>query len=133
MNNFRQDGYIIVPQVLTEEQIAKLKLEIRSTIDCNSAYGIRQIDRQIPAIYQLVYSSSTIEHLKFYSDRQFKLVRAIYFNKTLQNNWFVSWHQDKTISVREKIKTPGFINWTVKQGIIHVQPTLDVMQKIITL
>lgn len=133
MNNFRRDGYAVVSKVLTKEQIAELKLEIRQTIDCDSAYGIRQIDCQVPAIYRLAYSSLIIKCLELYTDCQPKLVKAIYFNKTLENNWFVGWHQDKTIGVREKIETPGFINWTVKQSIPHVQPTLDVMQKIVTL
>ena len=45
----------------------------------------------------------------------------------------VAWHQGKTISVKQKIETPGFTNWTTKQGIVHVQPTLKVMQNIVTL
>ena len=126
------DGYTIIPSVLTEKQIAQLKAEIQQFVKGDSAYGIRQIHRKIPAISQLARSPSIIKHLN-YSDRKPRLVKAIYFNKTLQNNWFVGWHQDKTICVREKIKTPGFVNWTVKQGVVHVQPPLYIMQKIITL
>ena len=133
MRDFRQDGYVIIPGVLTEEKIVELKTKIQQLVNDNSAYGIRQLDRQIPAISRLAYSSSIIQHINFYSDCRLKLVKAVYFNKTLQNNWFVSWHQDKTICVREKIETPGFINWTVKQGVAHVQPTLDIMRKIVTL
>ena len=132
MKDFQRDGYAIIPSVLTQKQIAKLKTEIQQLVKGDSAYGIRHIDRKIPAISRLAYSPSIIKHLN-YSDRQVRLVKAIYFNKTLQNNWFVGWHQDKTICVRQKIETSGFINWTVKQGAVHVQPPLDIMQKIITL
>ncbi len=62
------DGYAIIPRVLTQKQIVELKAEIRQLIGSDSAYGIRQIDRHIPAISQLAYSSSIIKHLN-YSDR----------------------------------------------------------------
>ena len=85
MKDFWRDRYAIVPDVLTEEQIVELKTEIQQLVKHNSVYGIRQIDRQFPAISQLACSSSIIKHLKFYSDRPLKLVRAICFNKTLHS------------------------------------------------
>ena len=58
------DGYAIIPRVLTQKQIAELKAEIRQLIDSDSAYGIRQIHRHIPAISKLAYSSSITKHFK---------------------------------------------------------------------
>jgi ectoine hydroxylase-related dioxygenase (phytanoyl-CoA dioxygenase family) len=74
-----------------------------------------------------------INLLTVYTQKTPKLVKAIYFNKTQDNNWLVGWHQDKTIALQEKIPTPGYINWTKKQGVIHVQPPLEIMENILTL
>ncbi len=54
-------------------------------------------------------------------------VRAVYFDKNETNNWALGWHQDRTIAVRERVELPGFGPWTVKQGILHVQPPFAVV------
>jgi ectoine hydroxylase-related dioxygenase (phytanoyl-CoA dioxygenase family) len=60
------------------------------------------------------------------------LVRAIYFDKSPENNWFVSWHQDKTVTVSDRIDLPGWGPWSVKAGAWHVQPPLEVLERMVT-
>jgi len=55
-------------------------------------------------------------------------VRGIFFNKTRSSNWKVVWHQDLTIAVRERSDVRGFGPWTMKAGILHVQPPQEVSQ-----
>lgn len=131
MNNFTLTGYIIIKQFISRQTINYLIAEI-DKIYHQSNYGIRQIDSKVEAVERLANSQS-IKKLLFPDLNNHKLVRAIYFNKTKAANWGVAWHQDKTIAVRQKIETPGFINWTIKEGVIHVQPPLEIMQNIITL
>jgi hypothetical protein len=60
-------------------------------------------------------------------------VRAILFDKTADNNWAVPWHQDRTIAVRERHEFPGFGPWSVKAGVVHVEPPFDVIENMITI
>jgi len=60
-----------------------------------------------------------------------KPVRAIAFNKSHDENWAVSWHQDRIISVREKKNTEGYSNWSRKAGVWHCEPPLDILEKIL--
>ena len=60
-------------------------------------------------------------------------VRAIYFDKTPDANWAVPWHQDRTIAVKERVETPGFANWNVKDGIPHVEPPEPLLASMLTL
>jgi hypothetical protein len=60
-------------------------------------------------------------------------VRAILFDKTGEANWTVPWHQDRSIAVRARIDARGFGPWSVKSGIPHVQPPLDVLRQMLTL
>ena len=59
-------------------------------------------------------------------------VRAILFDKNLQTNWALDWHQDRTIAVRARIETEGFSNWTVKSGTPHAEPPFAVLERMIT-
>jgi ectoine hydroxylase-related dioxygenase (phytanoyl-CoA dioxygenase family) len=62
-----------------------------------------------------------------------KVVRAIYFDKTTEANWKVPWHQDLTISVRQKQETEGFTAWSVKDKIHHVQPPIEILERMLAL
>jgi hypothetical protein len=60
-------------------------------------------------------------------------VRATLFDKLPSANWKVPWHQDLAIAVREKHEVPGFGPWSVKEGVAHVQPPLEVLENMLTL
>jgi hypothetical protein len=60
-------------------------------------------------------------------------VRAILFDKISSANWTVPWHQDRSIAVRERIDAPGFGPWSIKAGIVHVQPPVAILQQLLTL
>jgi ectoine hydroxylase-related dioxygenase (phytanoyl-CoA dioxygenase family) len=45
----------------------------------------------------------------------------------------VPWHQDLAIAVAEQIETEGFGAWSVKEGIIHVQPPPQILTTMVTL
>lgn len=62
-----------------------------------------------------------------------KPVRAILFNKTMETNWSLTWHQDRTICVREPRNAPGFGPWTIKSGLHHVAPPFDLLARMVTL
>jgi hypothetical protein len=62
-----------------------------------------------------------------------KPVRAILFDKTPASNWALGWHQDRTIAVAKRIDVPGFANWNMKAGMIHVEPPQEVMERMVTL
>jgi ectoine hydroxylase-related dioxygenase (phytanoyl-CoA dioxygenase family) len=59
-------------------------------------------------------------------------VRALYFDKSPQRNWLVSWHQDLTLAVHARIETPGFGPWSTKQGVPHVQPPVEFLAQMLT-
>ncbi len=60
-------------------------------------------------------------------------VRVILFDKTPETNWSVAWHQDRTIAVRARIETEGFGPWSVKDGIVHVEPPIEILDGMVTL
>lgn len=61
-----------------------------------------------------------------------KPVRAVLFNKTATTNWSLAWHQDRTICVKAKREVEGFGPWTVKQGLIHVAPPVELLTEMLT-
>ena len=60
-------------------------------------------------------------------------VRSILFDKTEDENWPVPWHQDLTITVRERADVSGYGPWSMKDGSPHVQPPLHVLEGMATI
>jgi hypothetical protein len=65
--------------------------------------------------------------------RDSRPVRAILFDKSAATNWALGWHQDRTIAVRERIDAAGFGPWSVKAGIIHVEPPFALLETMLTM
>ncbi|WP_445193881.1 phytanoyl-CoA dioxygenase family protein [Sphingomonas sp. Tas61C01] len=60
-------------------------------------------------------------------------VRAILFDKNAERNWALGWHQDRTIVVKERIDAGGYGPWTVKSGLIQVEPPFEILEGMVTL
>ena len=60
-------------------------------------------------------------------------VRAIVFDKTAERNWALGAHQDRTIVVKERIEAEGFGPWTVKSGLVQVEPPFEILERMVTL
>ena len=64
---------------------------------------------------------------------QARPVRAIGFDKSMEANWALDWHQDRTIHVKSKMEVEGFGPWTTKAGMTHVAPPQTLLDQMITL
>jgi hypothetical protein len=59
-------------------------------------------------------------------------VRAILFDKTPETNGALGWHQDRTIAVKQRVAVDGFRTWSVKSGMLHVEPPLELLSGMVT-
>lgn len=60
-------------------------------------------------------------------------VRAMLLDKNPARNWALGWHQDRTIAVRARRPVDGYGAWTVKSGIVHVEPPFALLERMLTL
>lgn len=56
-------------------------------------------------------------------------VRGILFDKQPGTNWVLGWHQDTKIAMRERREVPGYTAWSVKEGVPHCQPPVEVLEQ----
>lgn len=62
-----------------------------------------------------------------------KPIRAIAFDKTDNANWFVPWHQDRTIAVQQRDDRAPVNHWTVKAGVPHCEAPVALLSRMLTL
>jgi len=86
-----------------------------------------------PAVRQFATSGAILAVVQPFLHDLPRPVRAIHFDKSPHTNWLVAWHQDLTIAVNHQAELPGYGPWSTKDGVIHVQPPVEVLQNMITL
>lgn len=96
-------------------------------------HGTRHLEAVLPQLRSLLTTEPWAGFLAPFFPGPPQLVRTLYFNKTPGANWGVAWHQDKTIAVQQRREIDGFGPWSMKQGVIHVQPPSEILAQILTL
>ena len=133
--NISRDGFAIIDNVFTNEEIDSLLLTIsqadtsRATFrKTNDLFAIRQFLKEVPASIDKVFNDNLNNIISDLFGDDYFVVKSIYFDKPENSNWFVSYHQDLTISVDKKLDLDGFGPWTTKQNQVAVQPPLEILQ-----
>lgn len=58
-------------------------------------------------------------------------VQCTYFEKSSERNWLVPVHQDLSIPVAERSDDPGLSGWSEKEGVLFVQPPVDLLEQLV--
>ncbi len=121
-----EQGFAIVPGVLDQAACEALRVLLG---DADGA-GTRGLLR-MPEVMQLA-QSLLADLVRPHLPVKPIPVRGIYFDKRPGTNWLVAWHQDLTLSVKERVEVRGFGPWSVKEGVPHVQPPVDCLEQMLT-
>ncbi|HAV63046.1 MAG TPA: phytanoyl-CoA dioxygenase [Verrucomicrobiales bacterium] len=124
-----QQGVCMLPDCVTTTRRQALDLEL-ANVEVEGA-GRRNLIFDSQFIRDFA-SGELAALLKQFSPEHHFPVRALLFDKTPQTNWTVSWHQDLSIAVADRIDTPGFGGWSLKEGVWHVQPPATVLERMLT-
>ena len=131
---FDEDGFEIIPDVLSEAECDRLARELSTLYDEERAAtarrvgGVRNLLRTSSAVAKVAGCPALKTILRARRIRDGFPVRALFFDKNPQANWRVPWHQDQAIAVVERIETEGFNGWSVKDGVTHVQPPREILE-----
>ena len=130
---FIDDGYEIINHFLPLPFFAALKAELAQLRLPALRGGLRHADKKLTSVQALLASGFLQQQAELYLHAKVNFVRAILFDKTAKNNWQVAWHQDKTIAVSARRDVQDWGPWSIKEGCHHVQPSLDVLNAMVTL
>ncbi|WP_444922578.1 phytanoyl-CoA dioxygenase family protein [Microbulbifer sp. CnH-101-G] len=126
-------GHALIRNVLSGHQIKTLQTDLATISLTNGRGGVRNANKRFPSVDSLAKSEEILKLVETYLIKPVRLVRAIFFDKKIDNNWSVAWHQDKTVAVSSRFERHGWGPWSIKDGVHHVQPPLKVLKEMVTL
>ncbi|PCJ31708.1 MAG: hypothetical protein COA90_05435 [Gammaproteobacteria bacterium] len=130
--SFEINGFEVHSSFLDNDSINEIIDEIESLDSEYPKHGIRNAEKKLSSVKKLINSDLLRDKAEIYLSGKAEVVRVIVFDKTPDKNWLVTWHQDKTISVSDNKNIAGWGPWTLKDGIHHVQPKLEVLEDMVT-
>ncbi len=138
MKELEETGFAIIPKVIDETTVAALLDALANVRAADAvkqragrAFGIRRLLELVPAVRELADSAVLRALIDPVLGNRARVVRGLFFDKTPVANWKVPWHQDTMIAVRARLEVTGFSAWSVKAGVVHVQPPIEVLASIL--
>lgn len=130
---FDEAGFEIIEGLIDADE-AQALLERLSRLELEPLRGgIRRIEQLVPEVAGLARSAKFQSIAGHHLTGTPELVRAIYFDKSPNNNWFVTWHQDRTVAVSTRFEHEEWGPWSLKAGAWHVQPPVEVLDNTVTI
>jgi ectoine hydroxylase-related dioxygenase (phytanoyl-CoA dioxygenase family) len=134
-----RDGFAVVPNVIPREWVAELidavhgiGAETGVRGKAGATYAVRRLCEIVPAVRRLPTSAEVRSLAEPILGARSRVVRSLLFDKNPQANWKVPWHQDLTIAVKVRREVQAFGPWSVKAGVVHVQPPVRVLAGVLT-
>ena len=134
-NEIREIGFASFDNIYSTEEVEKI-IETINQADkskdtfrkSSDLFAVRQFLKEIPSTRELIFTEKLNSVITGLFGHHYFVVKSIYFDKPETSNWYVSYHQDLTISVDKKLELENFGPWTVKQNQFAVQPPIDILE-----
>ncbi|HEX5339200.1 MAG TPA: phytanoyl-CoA dioxygenase family protein [Gallionella sp.] len=130
--SFDESGFEVLENLVAPDVVQTLLAELSQLKLEPLRGGIRRIEKRVPQIASLARSPDIMSVVRKHLPGQPELVRAIYFDKSPDNNWFVTWHQDRTVAVSSQFEADDWGPWSIKSDAWHVQPPIEVLREMVT-
>jgi ectoine hydroxylase-related dioxygenase (phytanoyl-CoA dioxygenase family) len=129
-DHFEQQGLAIIEYALEASDLARMADAFESL---GAAAGRRTSGVSVELLDWLIAHPVLCDLSVRLIGPKAQLVRMLTFDKTSAANWFVPWHQDRSIAVAARVEREGYRHWTIKDGCHHVEPPLAVLEGMVTL
>ncbi|OOG63909.1 hypothetical protein B0E46_08185 [Rhodanobacter sp. B04] len=125
---FDRQGFAILPSVISEAECDRLVSAVEGADKAIAG------SRRLLGVESLAHAAESIRShpviSQFLAARS-RAVQCTLFSKGLMTNWSVSPHQDLCIPVQQRVETPGWSGWSVKEGITFVQPPVHILEQLV--
>jgi ectoine hydroxylase-related dioxygenase (phytanoyl-CoA dioxygenase family) len=130
---FSEHGFAVIEPVLALEELDPLRASLGETSPGERRGGLRDALCRVPALRHCAFDPRILGLAESVLGAGARPVKGTVFDKTPAANWKVPWHQDLTICVERRVEVDGFGPWSVKEGILHVQPPMEILEGILAI
>jgi hypothetical protein len=133
-SSFAVSGFVLLDELVLACDLEPLRAEAdRLLHDSMNRGGARNVLDKSQRLRELAMSGPPARTAAALLGSEARPTKLTIFDKTPRANWKVPWHQDLTITVKERREVPGFGPWSVKENLPHVQPPASVLENVLAI
>jgi ectoine hydroxylase-related dioxygenase (phytanoyl-CoA dioxygenase family) len=87
----------------------------------------------VPAVRALASAPAIVQIAREYVGLDAFPYRATLFDKSIDSNWLVTWHQDTALPIQRKADVAGWGPWSWKGGVLHAIAPAAALDQVIAL
>lgn len=133
LTDFDRDGFAVFRGAVPTLQIEELTDSVEGARSEQAAPGLRNLFNRCSSVRSFANASVAFSIAREILGVAALPVRAILFDKNPASNWYVTWHQDLSIPVKNKVDSDGYGPWSIKDGVLHVQPPAQILEQMVAL
>lgn len=130
LNKFSDRGYLIIDDVIDNQELALLVDRCESELHCK--VGTRNLLGR-PWVKSLGEKLRYNRHISKLLPKDAVAVQCNYFRKNTAHNWYVTLHRDISIPVIKKIESDEWSGWSTKEGQLYAQPPRAVLESLVAI
>lgn len=127
-----EQGFGIIPDVLGDEDVAKLSRWLADPQLRRSRAGVRHV-LKYSAVAEIAEDPRLVGIAQRSLGKRAVAFRATLFDKSPQSNWLVVWHQDTALPIRAKRETEGWGPWSNKDGVTYAHAPESALGQVLAL
>jgi Phytanoyl-CoA dioxygenase (PhyH) len=139
LSSFERNGFAVLTSVFTSielgairECVGSVTASTKGLMRSQDVYAVRQAFQAMPGLLEPVLNDAVRSLVRSVLGTDAFITKSIWFEKPPGGNWFVGWHQDISISAKERIDVPGYSRWTAKHGMVGVVPPIGILERTLT-
>jgi len=125
-------GYRIFPKVLNSSECDALATALADSRIKRSRAGARHL-MSIPVVSALANDPRLMTIAASALGGNPLPFRATLFEKSLNSNWLVFWHQDTALPIKQRCELAGWGPWSLKGGIHYAHAPTSALSRIVAL
>ena len=128
----REAGFSIHRNVFARERMAAVADALDSATLARTKAGARNVMR-VAEVRAIADDEAMVAIAREFLGPSALPYRATLFDKSLEGNWLVSWHQDTALPLRERREAIGWGPWSIKGGVVHAIAPASALEHVVAL
>ncbi len=134
LDSWERAGYLQLRGALRKSALKRLRSVLETRIGAGGrSPGSRRLLETCREVRRLALQPWLLALVTQALGRRARVVKACLFDKHPSANWTLPWHQDMTVALRGPAEAPGFVRWTVKDGVHHAEAPRHLLEQMLAL
>ena len=128
----RPPGFAIIAVVVAPSEIEGITSALGEVSSHRTRAGARHL-MNMPVVRSIAEDPRLLAVAQTFLEAQAIPFRATLFDKSVDSNWLVTWHQDRALPMGGRVESVGWGPWSLKDAVHYANAPVEALERIVAL